>query len=102
MNKELHPRGDVARLYVSKKNGGRGLIGCENSMKSEKNGLGWYDKNNIEPLLAAVRTNRTITHEKTVDPRELKKKEKRIISFKSNWWKKQQQFRLIQFFLKTY
>ena len=34
MNKELHPRSDVARLYVSWKNGGRGLIGCENSVKS--------------------------------------------------------------------
>ena len=64
MNKELHPRSDVARLYVSRKNGGRGLIGCENSVKSEENGLGWYIKNNIEPLLAAVRTSRTITHEK--------------------------------------
>ena len=28
MNKELHPRSDVARLYISWKNGGRGLIGC--------------------------------------------------------------------------
>ena len=64
MNKELHPRSDVARLYVSRKNGGRGLIACENSVKSEENGLGWYIKNNIEPLLAAVRTSRTITHEK--------------------------------------
>ena len=27
MNKELHPRSDVARLYVSRKYGGRGLIG---------------------------------------------------------------------------
>ena len=73
MNKELHPRSDVARLYVSRKNGGRGLIGCENSVKSEENGLGWYIKNNIEPLLAAVRTSRTITHEETVDPKELRK-----------------------------
>ena len=72
MNKELHPRSDVARLYVSQKNGGRGLIGCEN-VKSEKNGLGWYVKNNIEPLLVAVRTSRTITHEETVDPKEFKK-----------------------------
>ena len=28
MIKELHPRSDVARLYVSRKNGGRGLIEC--------------------------------------------------------------------------
>ena len=26
MNKELHPRSDVARFYVSRKNGGRGLL----------------------------------------------------------------------------
>ena len=72
MNKELHPRSDVARLYVSRKNGGKGLIGCENNVKSEKNGLGWYVKNNIEPLLVAVRTSRTV-HEETVNPKEFKK-----------------------------
>ena len=27
MNKELHPRSDVERLYYSRKNVGRGLIG---------------------------------------------------------------------------
>ena len=26
MNKELHPRGDAGRLYVSRMEGGRGLI----------------------------------------------------------------------------
>ena len=33
MNKELHPRSDVARVYVSMKSGGRRLIGCGNSEK---------------------------------------------------------------------
>ena len=70
MNKELHPRSNVARLYVSRKNR---LIGCENSVKREKNGLGWYVKNNIEPLLVAVRTSRVIAHEETVDPKKFKK-----------------------------
>ena len=69
----MHRRSDVTRLHVSRKNGGRGLIGCENSVKSEENGLGWYVKNNIEPLQAAVRTSRTVTHERTVDPKESKK-----------------------------
>ena len=83
MNKELHPRSDVARLYVSRKIGGRGYTGCENSVKSEENGLGWYVKNNTEPLLAAVRTSRTIAHEETVDPKEFKKiKEEQI---KNEW-----------------
>ena len=35
MNKELHPRSDVTWLYVSWKNGGRGLE-YENFVKSEK------------------------------------------------------------------
>ena len=39
MNKELHPRRDVAWLYVFQKNVGRGPIGCENAVKSEENGL---------------------------------------------------------------
>ena len=69
MNKELHRKSDVAWFYVSWKNGGRGLIGCENSVMSEENGPGWYIKNNIEPLLVAVRTSRTITHKETVDPK---------------------------------
>ena len=43
-------------------------LGCESSVKSEENGLGWYIKNDIEPLLAAVRTSRTITHEETAEP----------------------------------
>ena len=72
-NKELHPRNDVARLYVSIKNGRRGLLGCENSLKTEENGLGWYIKNNIEPLLVAVRTSRATTHKERVDPKEFKK-----------------------------
>ena len=70
VNKELHPRSDFAGLYVSRKNGGRGLIGCKNSVKSEENWLGWYIKNNIGPLLVAVRTSRTKTHKETVDPYE--------------------------------
>ena len=61
MNKELHPRIDAAWLYVSRKNGGRGLTACENYVKSGENSLGWYVKNNVEPLLVAIRTNRTIT-----------------------------------------
>ena len=73
INNKLHPQSDIARLHVSRKNGGRGLIGCENRVKSEENSLGWYLKNNLEPLLAAVRTSRITTHEETIDPKELKK-----------------------------
>ena len=62
INKELHPRSDVAQLYVSRKNGGRGFIGCENS-----------EKNNIESLLVAVSTSRTVTLDEAVYTKEFKK-----------------------------
>ena len=42
-------------------------------VKSEENCLGWYFKDNIEPLLVAARTSRTITHEEIVDPKAFKK-----------------------------
>ena len=83
MNKELHPRSDVARFYVSRKNGGRGLNRCKNIVKGEENGLGWYVKNNLEPLLARVRTTGTITNKDTVDPTEFKKTKER--QRKSEW-----------------
>ena len=72
MNKELHLRGDVAWLYVSRVNNGRGILRYENFVKSEENGFRWYAKNNIEPLLVAVRRSRTITHEEADDPKEFK------------------------------
>ena len=61
MNKELHPKNDVARLHVFRKNGRRGLIGCENCVKSEKKWSRMVHQSNIELSLAAVRTCRTIT-----------------------------------------
>uniref|UniRef100_A0A1X7SMI5 Reverse transcriptase domain-containing protein n=1 Tax=Amphimedon queenslandica TaxID=400682 RepID=A0A1X7SMI5_AMPQE len=50
----FHPKSDVDRLYLSRKRGGRGLLGCERSIKAEENSLGWYVKKSVEPLLKAV------------------------------------------------
>ena len=36
MNKALHPRDDVDRLYVSRKEGGRGLANIEDSIEDSK------------------------------------------------------------------
>ena len=51
MHKGLHPKSDVDRLYVSRKEGGRGLVSCESKIASEENNLGWYLKNSNENLL---------------------------------------------------
>ena len=54
MNKELHPRSDVARIYVARKKGVRGLISCESCVKKEENNLNWYIKNSDETMSRKV------------------------------------------------
>ena len=80
MNKELHSRSIISWLNVSRKNRGRRLIGCKNSVKSEENVLGWYIKTNVEPLLVTARKSKTVIYEETVDPKEFKntKEEKKL------------------------
>ena len=63
MNKELHPKSDVDRLYVSRKRVGRGLIECKMCAKAEENGFGWYVKHYIEALIVAVRKSNTVSCE---------------------------------------
>uniref|UniRef100_A0A1X7SUE5 Reverse transcriptase domain-containing protein n=1 Tax=Amphimedon queenslandica TaxID=400682 RepID=A0A1X7SUE5_AMPQE len=38
---ELYQKSDVDSLYLPRRKGGRGLIGCENSITAEINGIGW-------------------------------------------------------------
>ena len=59
-------------MYVSRKNGGRGLIGCKNSVKSEENGVDSYVKNNIESPIIAVKTRSIITWGERVGLKEFK------------------------------
>ena len=53
----LHPKSDVQRIYVARSKGGRGLISCEQCVRSEENSLGWYIRNSAEHLLKAVKTS---------------------------------------------
>ena len=75
MNKELHPRSDVDRLYVSRIEGGRGLIGCKMCVKVEENSLGWYVKHHIEPLIVAVRISNTVPSGNSTQPKEFKQQD---------------------------
>ena len=55
MCKSLHPSADVERLYWKKKNGGKGLINIEESVRIEKTSLGFYLKEQEqEPLTEVV------------------------------------------------
>ena len=72
INKELHPRSDVARIYVSRTKGGRGLISCENCVKGEENNLSWYIKNSREIFLRKVGEISIVNTEEALEPNEFK------------------------------
>ena len=84
MNKELHPRSDTARIYLSRKRGGRGLISCEACVRGEENNLGWYVRNCNEAMLRKVGERGTVKTDEAKEPREHKKNEKREIEDKWN------------------
>ena len=73
MNKELHPRSDVARIYVARKKCGRGLISCESCVKEEENNLSWYIKNSEEIMLKKVEGMGMVNVKDTVKPSEYKR-----------------------------
>ena len=72
MNKELHPRSDVARLYVPREKGGRGQISCESCVRREENNLSWDVKNSAEALLQKVGDSNVVNISEAVDPKEYK------------------------------
>ena len=51
MHKALHPRDDVDRLYVSRKEGGRGLASIEDNVDASIRRLEGYIKNTMEDSL---------------------------------------------------
>ena len=57
MHKALHPRDDVDRLNVSRKEGGRRLTGTENSVDASIQRLTDYIENPGGRLIIATRNN---------------------------------------------
>ena len=72
MNKELHPRSDVARIYVPRKKGGRGLISCKCCVRREENNLSWYVRNSEEVLLRKVGGSNVVNISEALDPKKYK------------------------------
>ena len=87
IHKGLHPKSDVDRLYVSRKEGGRGLVSCESTIRSEENNLGWYLKNSNENLLQGLKHVRILNYKESVSKKDFKKSpnENRV----ENWKEKQ-------------
>ena len=56
----LHPKSDVDRLYVKRKEGGRGLTSVEHCVREEENSFGFYVVNSEENLIRGVSAAETI------------------------------------------
>ena len=65
MHKALHPRDDIDRLYVSRKEGGRGLASIEDSVDALIQRLEDYIEKHERGLITATRndTDNTMTTE---------------------------------------
>ena len=59
MHKALHPRDDVDRLYVSRKEGGRGLASMEDTVDASIQRLEEYIEKHDEDWLQPSETIRT-------------------------------------------
>ncbi|KXJ19733.1 hypothetical protein AC249_AIPGENE21502 [Exaiptasia diaphana] len=57
MHKALHPKSDVDRLYLKRKDGGRGLLSIEDTVSLASVGLIKYIEKSEERIITAVRGN---------------------------------------------
>ena len=85
----LHTKSDVNRRYVTRARGGRGLISCKRCIRSEENNMGWYVRNNIEPLLEAVKTAGIVDVVNCVKPEEFKKK---CVEDREKYWREKKMY----------
>ena len=68
IHKALHPRDDIDRLYVSRKEGGGGLASMENSVDASMQRLEDYIEKHGRGLITAIRndTDNTIDDRMTI------------------------------------
>ena len=83
----LHPKSDVDRLYVKRKEGGRGSISVEQCIREEENSLGFYVANSEENLIRVVSAAETINTRETITSVEFKKQKAKEL--KEKWSEKQ-------------
>ena len=88
MHKALHPRDDVDRLYVPRKEGGRGLASIEDSVDTSIQRFEHYIGKQERGLITAIRNNTdkmidkrmTITRKQKWEGKQLYERFKRLIN----------------------
>ena len=79
----LHPKSDVDRLYIKRKEGGRGFISVERCASDEENSLGFYVANSDNNLIRGFAAAGTISTEDAKLSRDLKKQKEKEL--RQNW-----------------
>ena len=82
----LPPKSDVDRLYVKRKEGGRGLISAERCIREEENSLGFYVVNLEENLIRGLSAAEIINTRETITSAEFKKQKAKEL--KEQWSEK--------------
>lgn len=82
----LHPKSDVDRLYLKRKDGGRGLISIESCVRMEENNLGLYVRESNELLLKGVRKSSIIKTDNLVEKEEFMRQTQ--AKLKTKWCEK--------------
>ena len=77
----LHTRSNVARLYLPRKEGKRGLIGVEECVKEECKSLHGYRRNSTEWMLRIVLKEKVLVGEENFQEYKRRRKEEKL----SNW-----------------
>ena len=77
----LHTRSNVARLYLPRKEGKRGLIGVEECVREECKSLHGYRGNSTEWMLRMVLKEKVLVGEENFQEYKRRRKEEKL----SNW-----------------
>ena len=82
MNGCLHTRSNVGRLYLPRKEGGRGLVGIEGCVKWENKSLHGSLRESTEWMLQAALKEKVIVEEETLQDYERRRKEEKVKNWK--------------------
>ena len=78
----LHTRSNVARLYLPRKEGGRGLIGIEECVRRESKSLHGYLRESTEWMLQAALKEKVIVVEESLQHYDRRGKEEKVKNWK--------------------
>ena len=83
MNGAFHPRASVDRLYLRRREGGRGLLSVEECVQAEMKGLWEYVSESTEPMLQEVNKEDMFVRGERKDAYQKKLREQRMHGFEN-------------------